>query len=320
LYIANWEQKGGPQMADMLMAHEIDHALQDQHFNLKKFMKPNKKNGDQTVARHALLEGDGTAVMLEYMLGEMGMGSPWSNPQVIGMMRSQMSSAMTGEIAKAPLVLREGVTFPYLGGVEFVAHFRKQHPWSRIDAIYRKPPLSTEHILHPEKYEAYERPDEIRVRPLPALKGYQMIHENVSGEFAMSLFLRRHVGGQSGGSKAVVKKAEQAVAGWGGDRLALYVPAGHNGELAGAIAVSYTVWDGQADAIEYFEMLSDSLGSLSGGKGTSSAERAEYQNSSGEVFVAQRKGDAVVLVAGAPKSKAAAILDQTWQRWQVRRR
>ena len=63
LYIADWLPVAIQAPA---LAHEIAHALQDQHFDLKRFVQPVHDQGDQQLARSALVEGDGTGVMLEF--------------------------------------------------------------------------------------------------------------------------------------------------------------------------------------------------------------------------------------------------------------
>ena len=280
-------------------------------------MKNGKENSDAAVARQALVEGDGTALMVEYMMRNVNK-APWSNNAVLDMMKSQMPSSMGDLVDKAPLAVRESLMFPYMQGLVFVVHFRRNHPWRRIDAIYRKPPLSTEHILHPRKYEVYERPDQITARPIAGLAGYRAIYNNINGEFGFALLLRQHIGKSSEASKT---KAELAARGWGGDRLVVYAPPGHRGELDSTVAVSYSVWDHAADAMEFFDVLSDGMGSLSAGKASkSSATHVEYIDSAKRVFVAERKGDAVVLVVGAPPGTGRAILDQVWAGWRVRRR
>ncbi len=325
LYIAGWQQTGMESLDDILMAHEIDHALQDQHFGLRKFMKPNKQNSDATVARQALVEGDGTALMLEFMMNKMNMEMPWADDKTTNMMSAQISTAMAGAgMNKIPLVLREGLVFPYMRGLSFVAHFRKHHPWKRIDSIYKKPPLSTEHILHPDKYTAYERPDEVTARPIAALDGYRLVFDNVNGELGLAILLRQHAGRRMkarGDIYAPKEKAERAVAGWGGDRIAVYTSPDHDGKLPGTVAISYSVWDAEVDAIEFFEMLSDSMPSLSGGKAKKDGElHVEYVADDKRTVIAQRKGDSVVLVIGAETDKATAIVEQVWKSWRVRRR
>jgi hypothetical protein len=327
LYIAGWQDGGlGPAGDDMVMSHEITHALQDQHFDLRAFMKPDRQNGDASVGRQALVEGDGTALMMEYVLSRIGMGPPWHQPDVLDMMGPQMTAGMaTGKLGEAPLVLRESLLFPYLGGLRFVAYFRKSHAWARIDEIYRKPPLSTEQVLHPEKYESYERPVRITATDLPSLRGHRLAYQEVNGELGLAIFLRQHA---LSGSKArdadeaLRKKTDQAAAGWGGDRLAIYTPPGHDGTLRGVVGVSYIVWDQPADALEFFDVLSDVMPAISGnGEAVQiTDDDVVYTDAAGVTYLAQRKGDAVVLIVGASKEQAPAVLADVWKRWRVQRK
>jgi hypothetical protein len=336
LYIADWvgmEGAVGFGIDDgrMVMAHEIDHALQDQHFGLEKFMMTvAKTNDDAQAARQALIEGDGTALMMEYLFAQSGMDPPWGNPAIMGMIAGALESgdfAQGEKFAQAPLFLRMGLTFPYIDGLRFVVHFRKHHPWRRIDKIYRKPPLSTEHIFHPETYDRYERPDEITARPLRALGGYRIVHTNTWGELGLRVFLRQH-----GVAEAT---AEVAAAGWGGDRLVLLAPTADDGAVDSAVAVSYSTWDDEADAIECVAALRDALARWLGpadaakaavavapavAAAVGDAEIAERTGPDGTVYAVERRGDEVVVLIGAPAAAATAARAEVWQRWQVKRR
>ncbi|HWN69372.1 MAG TPA: hypothetical protein VNM90_17145 [Haliangium sp.] len=327
LYIAGWQDMGmGETGDDMVMSHEITHALQDQHFDLRAFMKPDKQNGDGSVARQALVEGDGTALMMEHTLAKLKQPPPWDQPGILDMMTPLMSGGTAeGKLAEAPLVLRESLIFPYLAGLTFVIHFRKSHPWTRVDEIYRKPPLSTEHILHPEKYDAYEKP--VRVTPvaLPSLPGHRLAYHDVSGELGLSLFLLQHIVPEAKRTKppkALRKKTSQAGAGWGGDRLAIYTPPDHDGSLRGVVGVVYSVWDEPADAVEYFDVLSDAMPGIAGGAPAvrTGDDEVAHADAAGAMYLAQRKDNAVVLIIGASRERADAVLADVWKRWRVQRK
>lgn len=325
LYIADVARDEHRGLDDILMAHEIDHALQDQHFGLGRFMKPIKGQGDATTARQALVEGDGTALMFEYMMNNLGKDVPWADSRATDAMIEQMSSAVAQQgLEHAPLVLREGMLFPYMNGLGFVAHFRKHHPWSEVDRIYKKPPLSTEHILHPESYMDYERPDEISVGAIRSLSGYAKVYDNVNGEFGLSLLLRQHAGTRMqkrGDVYAPKEKAARATAGWGGDHMALYTPPGHDGTSASTVAVLYTVWDEIADAIEFFEMLSDAMPSLSGGNPLARTDdELLYRDANGREYLASRREDAIIIILGASTDQARAVAGEVAKTWKVRRR
>jgi hypothetical protein len=303
LYIAGWAQSGG----DMLMAHEIDHALQDQHFDLDAFMSANRKNGDSVAARQALVEGDGMALMLEYKMAQAKQAPPWGNPMIMAMLRKGMVQG-AANMASVPLALREGLMFPYIAGVEFVAHFRKHKSWKTIDAMYRKPPLSTEQILHPEKYESYEMPIEIAAKQPSGLAGYSEKVSNVMGEKGVELFLRTH------GVRD--DRAVTAAAGWGGDRFAVYARHGHKGSaLAGTVGVWFTTWDEALDANEFFDALEHALPKLSKDKGSARGSVLRFKSARGQI-VAERRGAEVLLLLGVSSGASDAIRVDVWKTWK----
>lgn len=308
LYIAGWAPLGG----EMLMAHEIDHALQDQHFDLVRFMKVDKENGDALVARQALVEGDGMALMLEFQMAAVKQAPPWGNDTILSVIKQGMAQGM-GSLKGVPLAVREGLIFPYSAGLDFVAHYRKHHPWKRINAIYKKPPLSTEHILHPEIYERYEQPVLVIAKRPATLSGYDQRKSQVQGEKGLELFLRSHGVGDA--------RAVQAAAGWGGDRAVVYAGKGQKGShTKDSVGVSLTTWDAVADAEEYFEALEQALPKLSGGKRVQRADKVlEYSMASGGKVLLELRAQEVLLLIDAPAKGADALRSELWATWSVGR-
>lgn len=308
LYIADWMSGG-----EEVMAHEIDHALQDQHFDLKRWMSTEKKNADATLARQALVEGDGTALMLEFITDKTGKKSPWEDPDFAIKTAGGLRLGM-GMMGDVPLVLKESLVFPYINGLKFVAHARATRPWRAIDAMYKRPPLSTEQIVHPEKYESYERPIEVRSAQPAALRLYRRGYDNVTGEMQLWLVLREH-----GVDEALAKTA---VAGWGGDRIAVYdAPGIFGGFVSTTVLVSYSVWDSEPDAVEFLQALTAALPSLAGTPRTgAAADVVQHTARDGSLVVAERRGDAVLLVIGALPATADELRAQVWKTWTVNRR
>ncbi|MBL4633498.1 MAG: hypothetical protein JKY56_06490, partial [Kofleriaceae bacterium] len=265
LYIASWMQSG----SDMVMAHEIDHALQDQHFDLETFMDLDRREGDALSARQALIEGDAIALMLEYQLASVNQPPPWGNAMIMAVIGKSMTMG-SGAMPGIPFVIREGLLFPYTAGLNFVAHFRKHHPWSKIDAIYKKPPLSTEQIIHPDKYTSYEQPHRVTAAvPKATLRGFKEIVSTVHGEQGLELFLRAHGVSQM--------KASVAAAGWGGDRMAVYAPISHKGSTPqGTVGVILSSWDTENDAMEFYEALEHALPNWSGSPKSSVAGQLQF--------------------------------------------
>jgi hypothetical protein len=256
LYIADWL---APSMQAPALAHEITHALQDQHFDLKRFVQPVHDQGDRQLARMALVEGDGTGVMLEFV-GHMDLSAMPDMAQLMDAMGdgSTLFGAAAGSmpvLQKAPEFIRRSLLFPYASGLGFVQYVRKRYPWSKIDEAYKHPPESTEQILHPEKFFAKEHPVWIKSAPLSALKGQKAVHEDTIGEMQIRLWLSI-VGG--------AKNASDAAAGWAGDRLVAYERPGEPGYAL----VWLTQWDTEADAAEFAkaaEPAAKKLGGVSSG-------------------------------------------------------
>lgn len=300
--------EGSLGMGEPVMAHEIDHALQDQHYDLKKWLEVVKKNADATLARQALVEGDGTVLMIEYAQGD---AATWGEPEFI---QEQASTIRMGLVlmSEVPLYLRESLVFPYVNGLKFVGHARATQPWKGVDAIFAKPPLSTEHIIHPDKYESYERPVEITAAAPASLKKYKRGYDNVVGEMGLWIVLRQH-----GVAEDVAKTA---VEGWGGDRIAVFTAPGKAG-WAGAVAAVYTVWDAPADAEEFAAAAEKALPGLSGG-GSEVSRKAglvEFKGSDGTIAALERKKDAVLLVIGVLPKGSDALRAQMWKGWKVKR-
>ena len=307
LYIADWID---PSMQRIVLAHEIDHALQDQSFDLLKFIKPNVENGDEQLARQSLAEGDGVAVMIEIMFREQGTKfDPWASDMIVNSISSMTGLSAGKQLASAPLFIRETVLFPYSDGLRFIAASRRTRPWSAIDDVFRKPPLSTEHILHPAKYRSYEKPLPVKIVPLPSLATWTQTFTNVMGEFGFRIFLR-----QNGVEQA---RAERAAAGWGGDRTLLFQPA-DNASLEATVGVIYSTWDAEMDAIEAQEAMADALLVLTGAEKAAEKTKvfARAAGKDGAVSFVERRGRDVLLVVAAPPAVAATIRTEAWRLWR----
>ncbi|HEV2826164.1 MAG TPA: hypothetical protein VGW76_01080 [Pyrinomonadaceae bacterium] len=146
-HLADWLEIEGQKP---VMAHELTHALQDQHFNLRRFEKWPQGDSDAQLATHALVEGDATLAMTIYMA---------KNPLVaLAFSRTLLTGVATEQYNQAPRAMRESLIFPYLQGSEWATALFKRGGWPTVSSAFTKLPLSTEQIIHPEKYFSYERP------------------------------------------------------------------------------------------------------------------------------------------------------------------
>src|SRR6266850_937233 len=149
-YLADWIELEGQKP---VMAHELTHALQDQHFNLRRFEKWPRGDSDAELAVHALIEGDATLSMTLYML---------KHPlEALAFNRSLTAGLATEQYDQAPRAIRESLIFPYLQGSEWATQLYKRGGWAMVSNAFTRLPLSSEQILHSEKYFNYERPTKV---------------------------------------------------------------------------------------------------------------------------------------------------------------
>jgi hypothetical protein len=296
LHIADWMP------ADMqrpALGHEITHALQDQHFDLKKYTTSIKENGDRQLARAALVEGDGTGVMLELMLGLDLASLP---PRMLDLMRPMMQLLSSPVLQRTPRFMRESLLFPYLSGLDFLVFLRHRFSWAKINEIYAAPPDSTEQIMHPEKFLAREQPVLITARPLAALPGAREVWRDTLGEAQLKAYLEQHVD---------AGRAATAAAGWGGDRAVAWELPG----LRQPAVVLYSSWDSEQDAIEFEEAQLIALGKLAA-RPAQAAGPAVYPAADGTVFAVARQGALVLSGYGVPAAlwpRVAAEVPRTWK-------
>jgi len=171
-HLADWLDLEGQKP---VMAHELTHALQDQHFNLRRFEKWPRGDSDAEMAAHALIEGDATLAMTIYML---------KYPMVALAFRKSLGAGAisTEQYDLAPRAIRESLIFPYLNGAEWATQVYKRGGWTMISKAYTELPLSTEHILHSEKYFSYERPVKITLPDVTALLNDGAASKQQSGD------------------------------------------------------------------------------------------------------------------------------------------
>lgn len=253
-----------PAMLQVTIAvHELTHALQDQHFDLETFVDIDSENGDQQLARSALVEGDATAVMIDYSRELIGQGSIAEDKDVNSVIfQNVLGAGLVASSAGAPQSLIKLLIFPYTSGLRFAHEVLKRGGYKELDKIFKNPPETTEEILHPEQY--FKKTKGFRRIPnseVADFKEGEKIYENVFGEIGVSVLLN----GLDPTNAASVK----AAAGWAGDKLVVL------GEgVKGEEAVWRTEWDSRVDAKEFFEAYSVALSKkFSARDEDSSAER-----------------------------------------------
>ena len=293
-YLADWIEFEGQKP---VMAHELTHALQDQHFNLKRFENWPKGDSDAELAAHALIEGDATLAMMLYMA---------KNPLVaLAFIRSLGGDEATEQFKQAPRALRESLLFPYEEGSAWATQLYKRGGWELVSQAFTKLPQSTEQILHAEKYFSYEAPQKLTLPDLKSALGpaWKRVDYDVNGEWGCYLILDEFLNDTT--------ESKQAAAGWAGDRFALY----ETGKPDQFFVAQLTAWDTPLDAQEFFSAYARRTAKryADARELKSDDDRFEWQTSSGRV-VLELRGSRVAIVEGVPSSTdAGKLLNTIWQ-------
>jgi hypothetical protein len=243
-------KEGKAESEDMVLVHELTHALQDQHFDLHRFEERDPLS-DGGTAKKALVEGDATLTMIDANLKMSFEAMPGVDSALAGMMRDPEKLLGGGadfpgakEMSAAPAWIRDNLVFSYFQGLSFCVSARRVGGQALLDyAFTTDPPRSSEQILHPEKWHT-KRDDPVGLRfPDLAgeLPGYRKAAEGEMGELGLRILFRQDLESR--------EQADAAAAGWGGDRFAVYEKRG------GRLVVWITEWDTEADAGEFRSAL-----------------------------------------------------------------
>lgn len=289
-----------PMMRNIL-THEFTHALQDQHHDLNTIMGMAMHDDDVMLALTALVEGDATLIGTGAMMDEAGDMTELLKQDPAGMasMMGAGGGMMGAEANAMPAILKETLVFPYVYGYILVTTMVQDGGFARIDAAFDDPPLSTEQLLHIEKYLGEERDEPIEIT-LPELNlaelGWEAVGQNTMGEFQTRVLL--------GSSPDAIVAAE----GWDGDRFQIWQ---HDD---GRLAVAWiSVWDSDADARQFAEELVYHEGKrFEGEAGNTKSTNANgrYELAVGgelDLSWVTVEGDTVVFTRGFPADTVGAV-------------
>jgi len=209
-YIADWIPLEDQRM---VMAHELTHALEDQHFQIDKWLKAARPNDDAELAREAFLEGSAMAAMVDYLLQGTG--------KSVNDMPEFDPSLLTGDVGdspsmkKAPPFIKDALVFPYFAGMKFTAASLKPDGWPALGKVFNNPPVSTQQIMHPALYKSGHVPEKVTLPDLQARLGkdWKKLDDNLMGEFGWKEVLKQYLGED---------RAAPLAAAWDGDRYLVY--------------------------------------------------------------------------------------------------
>ena len=269
-----------------VLAHELSHALADQNYNLGKFIRQGKQSDDGSTARLAVMEGQATWLMAEYLARKNGQTLKGSPALVNAMSNLSDASGQFPVYENAPLYLRQTLVFPYTKGMLFQNAVFQRDGQASFGEVFRKPPLSTQQILHPEKYFDTVKPTDPDL-PDPELKhGYKGLVAGSLGELEHGILLEQFAG---------KKAADEIAPHWRGSNFELL-----ENKKAARVVLLYSVeWDSEPMAARYFAAYKAALGKKWKSLKVTS-EKADAVDGVGDDgrFELRRKGAIVTSVEG----------------------
>lgn len=274
LYIVQGSPKDETQV---IVTHELVHALQDQYVSLDSVQKITGDNDRQTAAQ-AVFEGEAVYDQIQAMLGpgNLAVGLPQGWERVRETIRNNEASMPV--YASAPMVVQETLLFPYLGGADFVKTFRAREPGP---APFTDLPTSTAQILHENEF--FGR----RVAPTPVsftpISGVIPTYDNNLGEFETRLFLYQYLND--------IDVAGRGASGWNGDRYMTF-------DTRSGPAIAWaTVWLSAAQAANFYAMAQRAVAAMD----------PEQRGLSVQLTTGEAQGRPVVLLVATPSGVKSPV-------------
>lgn len=297
MIIAEWLAAN---IQEMVLAHELTHALQDQNFDLLKFMYAERDNDDASAARQAVMEGHATAAMIQRMMGGAPLAAlPSLQPMMEGVIQQQFAEFPA--FTKAPYFFRLQALFPYIHGMGFVQKaLQVEGGWENLDTIFRNPPTLTKEIFEPSIYFDGKPPAPVALPRPPALegvRGLRVLSESSFGQLGYFALLGQFI------SEAEAKKIAPS---WLADRFIVYESKA-DGRFA---LVARSRWTGPELALAFFRDYHTILttkfpGLVADPRSTSDLFIATTTNGN---LILLRKGDECRWAEGVPAEKTEAML------------
>ena len=301
MFIADWVE---PDMQRMVLSHELTHALQDQSYDLEKFLKADRDDDDASAAREAVVEGHATAAMIQEMIEPMKLEvMPSLEPLMAPIIQQQLEEFPA--FTKAPFFFRFQALFPYIEGIGFMQHGLQAGGWKRLSSLFDNPPRTTKEIFQPEVYFDKQPLPKVTL-PQPAalagVHGVSFLAENIMGEMGYYALL---------GQLISEDEAKSVAPNWLADRYLLYEKSDAGPGKKQYVLVSQTRWSSAESAQAFFRDYHTILAHKY-------PELAPDPRSTSDLFIGKANNGQIVMLRkdadclwaeGIPATQAEAILN-----------
>ncbi len=322
--LLNWVP---PDRQAPILAHELTHALQDQNYNLKKWMqvamKPEGKGGDAAgssnddgaVARKAVVEGQAMVVYVDYVLKPLGRNLADTPGLLYQMEEPAVKAAADSQMLHdAPMILREAGSFAYNEGLIFEGELlHKGGKKMAFAGAFARPPQNSHEVLQPEAYISGEKLPPVAIPDLKPLLGndYDVFDSGGVGQLDVRALLKQYgerkvaddlsSAWQGGAYVTFHRKDKPGAAAATTDLALLYVSRWKTSQAAEHFARFYT----NAIAQRYRSATAQSAPACAGS--SCPVASAQIETEEGPVIVEQWADNSVVVSESFDSGMAAKI-------------
>lgn len=293
-----------PESQKPVLAHELTHALQDQHTDLEKWGQKSATNIAKNVtednqhlatdeddsSREAVLEGQAMAVFLDYTLKPMGK-TILTAPDVVEMMKDHMDDTSSSPVlSRAPLLLAESLIFPYREGLSFEQQVLKDKgAQGAFAGTLDNPPSTSFEILNPKAYEKGEKAPVLKLPDVHALldKSYEPYDVGTVGQLDVRI-LAKLFGGDD--SAAELTPAWDGGIYWAGQTKTAKTP--EEKASTSSLAIFYlSAWKSEETAKDFAKIYASELDKKYSNVRRDTSEQTDegeqvWQTSEGPVLIA----------------------------------
>jgi len=240
IYVVQGQDFGGGEK--LTYSHEFTHVLQDQIYGLNEGLGLNEEaceeDSERCAAIQALIEGDASQTEILWFQTHASREDYFDLMDMFELLETPV-------LDSAPPFMSADLYFPYENGLAFVQFLYDQGGFEAVDNAYLAPPLSTEQILHPEKYPD-DVPLQVTLEDLSGVLGssWTLFDQNVMGEWYTYLILNKSYNQDYQLSESLARDAAE---GWGGDAYAFYLDENTNQ----TIFIMDSIWDTNKDTDEF---------------------------------------------------------------------
>lgn len=212
----------------LLVIHELRHSIQDQYFDLSRLLGDFSDYDDRRLAVLAAIEGDASLIMVQYSGFSPELLTSYNADALLSF--SPLSNLNV--LYYYPGIVKHQLLMPYIEGLKFANFILNKKKWKGVNTVLQNPPVSSEQVLHPEKYLKRELPVNVEIAYSPT--GYRSFHSGVVGEFFLNILLT----GEG--------DYRDSAAGWGGDSFKIFTKPSRY------VLVWESVWDQDKDASRFW--------------------------------------------------------------------